>query len=135
MRFLGEQTVHDLYQAKQKLQNKTVLEEIPPSRFIIHPKNFRKMWWDNFLLIATIIYLFQLPLYVCHDKYLTWRNFFLLSNFDFIFIIDSIINLFIGFYDKDGEYEPKIVVVILKNFLYGTILELFYYLAPLFLGI
>ena len=93
------------------------------------------MWWDNFLLISTIIYLFLLPLCVCHDKHLTWSNFFLLSNFDYFFIIDSFLNLLIGFYDKDGNYEPKIVVVIVKNFSYGTILELIYYLIPLFLGI
>ena len=52
-----------------------------------------------------------------------------------MFIIDSFLNLLVGFYDKDGEYEPKIIVVIIKNLNYGIILELVYYLVPIILGI
>jgi len=58
----------------------------------------------------------------------------ILSFFDIIFIIDSFLNLLVGFYDKDGKYEPKIVVVIVKNYSSGTFLDLIYYLGPIFLG-
>jgi hypothetical protein len=124
-----------MYEEKNKFKKKIEIVEEVPSRFIIHPKNFKKMWWDNFVLVSTIIYLFQLPFYVCRTSPLSWEHFMALSYFDFMFIIDSFLNLLVGFYDKDGEYEPKIVVVIIKNLSYGTILELVYYLSPIFLGI
>ena len=87
------------------------------------------------LLVVTVIYLFLLPLFVCVDQHLSWSNFSVLSVFDFIFIVDSFLNLLVGFYDKEGNYEPKIIVVIIKNFNYGTIMELVYYFAPVFIGI
>jgi len=49
-----------MYVDKNKHSTKKNLElkEETPSKFIIHPKNFWKMWWGNFLLVSTIIYLF-----------------------------------------------------------------------------
>ena len=135
MNYLGDDVVRQMYQVKNKTKATLELEEEKPSRFIIDPKNFWKMWWGNLLLVATIIYLFLLPLFVCISHTLSWSNFSILSLFDFIFIFDSFLNLFVGFYDKDGRYEPKIVVVIVKNYSYGTILELIYYIAPIILGI
>ena len=58
-----------------------------------------------------------------------------MSFFDIIFIVDGILNLFIGFYDKDGVYEPKLVVVIIKNYSNGLLFELIYYLLPIYIGI
>jgi len=55
---LGEDVVREMYQEKNKFKKKIEIEEEVPSRFIIHPKNFKKMWWDNFVLVRTIIYLF-----------------------------------------------------------------------------
>jgi hypothetical protein len=41
----------------------------------------------------------------------------------------------VGFYDKDGKYEEKIVVVVVKNYNNSMILEIIYYIVPIILGI
>ena len=38
--------------------------------------------------------------------------------------------MFVGFYDKDGGYEPKIIAVILQNFSSDFYYELIYTFGP-----
>lgn len=46
-------------------------------------------------------------------------------------MIDAISNLLVGFYNKDGEYEPQVVAVIIKNFSSDFYMELVYTFGPL----
>jgi hypothetical protein len=40
------------------------------------------------------------------------------------------LNLFVGFYNKEGDYEPKVVAVIIKNYSSDFYFELIYTLGP-----
>ena len=47
-------------------------------------------------------------------------------------MLDRFLNLFIGFYNKEGEYEPKVIVVIMKNYSSDFYMELVWTFGPLF---
>ena len=51
--------------------------------------------------------------------------------FDMFFMLDRFIHLFVGFNNKDGEYEPKIMVVIMKNYSSDFYMEVVYTFGPL----
>jgi len=48
-------------------------------------------------------------------------------------MIDRIFDLFVGFINKDGQYEGNLINVIFKNFSSVFYLEMFYVLSPFFL--
>ena len=52
-----------------------------------------------------------------------------------LFVIDCILNLLVGFYDKEDKYETKVVVVIVKNYNNSLILEIIYYIVPIILEV
>lgn len=104
-----------------------------PCRYIIDPKSNRKRHWGNFLLILTIVYSFLLPFYMCSSTKLPIKSFLILSIFDFVFIVDCILNLLVGFYDKKREYEPKLILVIMNNYSSDFLYELIYTFGPLFM--
>ena len=46
-------------------------------------------------------------------------------------MINQFINLFVGFYDKEGVYEPQIVAVIIQNWSSNFYYEIIYTFGPL----
>jgi hypothetical protein len=47
-----------------------------------------------------------------------------------MFMLDRFLDLFVGFTTKDGDYEPKIIVVLVHNFSWDFTMELFYSFGP-----
>ena len=45
-------------------------------------------------------------------------------------MLDRFIDLFVGFTNKEGEFEPKIIVVLVHNFSWDFTMELFYSFGP-----
>ena len=52
--------------------------------------------------------------------------------FDLFFMLDRFLSLFVGYYNKEDTYEPKVMVVIMKNFSSDFYLELVYTFGPFF---
>ena len=104
--------------------------ELQPSKFIIDPKNYWKMQWGNFLQAMTILYVFVLPLIVSFDRLLTPGHISMLLTFDTIFMIDRFADLFVGFINKEGEYEPKLIIVLFNNFSSSFYFEIIWAFGP-----
>ena len=88
------------------------------------------MHFNNGMLIVLILYVFLVPLYVSYDVILEKEHLTLLLLFDFLFMFSKITDLFIGFKNKDGENEPRLSMVIMKNLSYDFFYELFYTFGP-----
>ena len=129
---LGEEYINDIYERKNKNKIYIDPDSLNPSRFIIPPNHRLKMHWGNFILIQTIIYVFLLPMFVSFAPILSRDNLNMLIVFDLFFMIDRFLNLFVGFYNKEGEYEPKVMVVIMKNYSSDFYMELVYTFSPFF---
>ena len=71
-----------------------------------------------------------LPIDVAENYILTQNKFYGLLVFDFCFMMDRILDLFIGYTNKDGTEEFSIKNVIFKNFSSSFMLEIFYVLGP-----
>lgn len=93
------------------------------------------MQWGNFLQVVTIIYVFLLPLFVSFDSILTPKALSYLLIFDTMFMADRFLDLFVGFNNSDGEYEPKLVLVVMKNFSSDFYFELIYTFGPFFFNL
>ena len=70
---------------------------------------------------------------VAENYYLSRKKFLNLLFFDFCFMFDRIMDLFIGFMKKDGTQEKSLKNVIFKNFSISFWLEIFYVAGPFFL--
>ena len=88
------------------------------------------MQWGNFLLIITIWYVFLLPLFVSRERMLSKETLSSLLFFDVVFMMSPLINLFVGFYDKDGVFEPKVLAVVIHNWSSDFYYEIIYTFGP-----
>ena len=73
------------------------------------------MHFNNAMLIVLILYVFQVPLFVSYDVILEREHLGTLLMFDFLFMLSRVLDLFVGFKNKDGENEPRLSMVIMKN--------------------
>ena len=89
------------------------------------------MQWGNAMLIFTIWYVFLLPMIVSYGRILKKENLAILLFFDIIFMANQFINLFVGFLNKQGEYEPRLVSVIMNNWSSDFYFEIIYTFGPL----
>jgi hypothetical protein len=85
------------------------------------------------LQLILCIYALLLPVDVAEHYYLSREKYLSLMFFDFCFMTDRIIDLFIGFSKKDGSLEKSIKNVIFKNFSFSFWLEIFYVAGPFIL--
>ena len=83
------------------------------------------------MLIFTIWYVFLLPMIVSYGRILKKENLAILLFFDIIFMANQFINLFVGFLNKQGEYEPRLVSVIMNNWSSDFYFEIIYTFGPL----
>ena len=60
------------------------------------------MQWNNFTQIVFIFYIFICPLQVSMSDKLTLVNLNLLLVFDMTFMLDRIMDLFVGYYNPNG---------------------------------
>jgi hypothetical protein len=56
-----------------------------------------------------------------------------LLTYDIVFMLDRLLDLFIGFMNKEGQMEISLRNVIFKNFSSMFYLKLFYSISPIFL--
>ena len=105
---MGDEKVKVIYYEKNKYKIHFDPKDLVPNKYIINPDNSKLIHWSNVLLVVLIIYIFLLPLYVSYSPILSNQNFKTLLMFDFCFLLDKIIHLFIGFTNDQGYFEPKI---------------------------
>ena len=128
------EAIQALYEEKFKQQgHKLIIEEtFEISRFIIDPNNYWKMHFNNLMLIVLILYVFLIPLFVSYSPFLDKDNLKLLLFFDIMFFLSRCLDLFIGFKTKEGEYEPRVSMVVMKNLGSDFYMELIYTFGPFF---
>ena len=104
------------------------------SRFIISPKNYWNMQWNNLTQIVFVIYILITPIYVAQDTNVNPDHVGLLLMFDIIFMLDRFLDLFVGFYGSNGE-EKRLSVVISQNISFKFWIEIIVSFGPLFFGV
>jgi len=80
-----------------------------------------------------VIYVMNLPIIIAENSLMARPQFFSLMIYDIVFMMDRILDLFVGFINKEGQFENKLRNVITKNFSSTFYLEAFYAFSPLFL--
>mmetsp|Transcript_26688 Transcript_26688/g.40710 ORF Transcript_26688/g.40710 Transcript_26688/m.40710 type:complete len:139 (+) Transcript_26688:322-738(+) len=101
------------------------------SKFIINPNNYWNMWWNNFTQLVFIIWIFLTPNLISRDRILDIQNFQVLLAFDIIFMIDRVMDLFVGFYTPNGSLEHRILKVMQQNISTKLFLEILIGFGPL----
>jgi len=82
------------------------------SKLIISPDNYWNLQWNNLVQVLFVIYIFLYPVLVASNIDLDEEHEEILIVFDFLFIIDRILDLFVGYYNSDGSFEPLLFKVI-----------------------
>ena len=85
------------------------------SKFIISPENYWNMLWNNLVICNFIIYVMIIPLVVSFNPILDTKSLHVLLIFDIVFLMDRILDLFVGYLKPDGTEETILWCVILKN--------------------
>ena len=93
------------------------------------------MHFNNLMVIVLILYVFQVPLYVSYDAILEPRHLRILLLFDIMFMLSRFLDLLIGFRTKEGDWEPNISKVIMKNLSTDFFLEICWTFGPFCLDI
>ena len=52
--------------------------------------------------------------------------------FDIMFFLSRVLDMFVGFKTKDGDYEPRVSMVVMKNLNSDFFMELIYTFGPFF---
>ena len=144
MNTLGGQQVLEMIQRKKTREsNKNMSEEKEakaqeqatadrqPSRFIISPGNYWNMQWNNTIQVIFVIYIFMAPILIVESKHVSVSNIKLLLVFDVLFVIDRIMDLFVGFIQPNGQPEYRLYAVVLNNISVKFFLEIFITVAPI----
>lgn len=76
------------------------------------------------------LYVLVLPIMIAESSSLPRTSFFGLLLYDIVFLIDRVLDLFVGFINKEGHYEPSLRNVVFKNFSSIVYLELFFVASP-----
>ena len=100
------------------------------SRFIIHPNNYWKIVWNNFSLIIFILYIILVFLIVSFSPEIDKGFLSLLDVFDSIFMLDRVFDLFVGFFNPNGQLEHRLYNVIVQNLSSKFFLEILYIGGP-----
>ena len=70
------------------------------------------MQWNNFTQFVFIAYIFIMPLLVGIDPRLKTAYLKILVSFDVTFMMDRVLDLFVGYYKADGTEEHRLSHVI-----------------------
>jgi hypothetical protein len=87
------------------------------------PGNYYKRMWNMAMCMVFIYWLFLTPIYISRHQTVGKEEIQTLQIIDLIFMLDRILDLFIGFYNTDGTLENRIYVVIFANLNTNLILE------------
>ena len=72
-----------------------------------------------------VVYIFLYPIQVAQNIEIDETHEQILTIFDFIFIVDRILDFFEGYYNPDGQLEPKVTNVIWTNLSPKFFMEIF----------
>jgi|TARA_B110000285_G_C15056414_1_gene579835 hypothetical protein len=143
MKIIGGQAVQDLYKIredrrKQEFKNKhdNIHDEINPegyqfTKLIISPNNFYNMIKNDITLLLFVIYAILMPYNVTKGPNLSriqLKQY--MGIFDWFFIFDRTMDLFVGFYNENGSLETNVFKVIQNNISYVFFLELLISFGP-----
>ena len=104
------------------------------SKLIIPPKNYWNMVVNNVIVVIFLIYMVLLPLFVSFNGILDDENFYGLFVFDIIFILDRCMDLFVGYYQEDGQLEKSLARVIKTNMSMKVLFEISMTFGPFLIG-
>lgn len=89
------------------------------------------MWWNNIVQIVFVAYIVLLPIFVSSEVKMIRYHQNVLLVFDVIFVIDRVLDLFVGFYRPDGQLETRLLPVIQQNFSGKFVMELVVSFGPI----
>ena len=91
------------------------------------------MQWNNFTQLVFVVYIFICPLLVSTNKDLSKSDMKFMLVFDMTFMVDRVMDLFVGYYKPDGTEEGRLAHVMWANFTSKFFLELFIITFPFIL--
>jgi hypothetical protein len=147
MRYVGIEEIGKMYQEVQQMRKAqgteiyygqqpkiTDVDETEPSKLIIKPNSVCNMIKNDVVLVFFILYAIMLPQMVSYGVALRPTDVSFLIFFDVIFIVDRILNLFVGYINKDGKAEPRIWMVVYHNLSSALIIEILVTVIPIYIG-
>lgn len=139
---LGGQTVLMMIERcqanQEKIHQNNKLDEIPesePSKFIIPPRSYWNMQWNNLTQVVFIAWILYAPLVICTDVRLSPEAIGYLLVFDIIFLLDRVADLFVGHQKADGTEETRLYNVIYSNLSSKIFIEIIVGFGPYMVGI
>ena len=81
---------------------------------------------NDTVLFLFIVYSFYMPLVAFQGPYILER----LTIFDWCFVLDRTVDLFVGYYNENGSLETSVFKVIHNNIAYTFFLELLISFGP-----
>jgi hypothetical protein len=70
------------------------------------------MWWNNFTVVFFVIYIVLTPILISKSVMMSKSDQAILLIFDIVFMLDRVLDLFVGFKKQDGTEETEIGTVI-----------------------
>lgn len=101
------------------------------SRFIINPKNYWNLQWNNFNQIIFVLWIIITPIMVSRSIILSNDSLRVLIYFDLIFMFDRFMDLFVGYFNPNGIMEHKLYAVIYANITPKLFIEIFIGFGPM----
>ena len=123
---------------QEKIHQNNKLDEIPesePSKFIIPPRSYWNMQWNNLTQVVFIAWILYAPLVICTGKQLSPDAIGYLLVFDIIFLLDRVADLFVGHQKADGTEETRLYNVIYSNLSAKLFIEIIVGFGPYMVGI
>jgi hypothetical protein len=137
---LDPEVIQELYRSKfeRDIRNKGQSAEMSEGEeykfiwIIIPPNNWYNVLKNDSVLLLFILYSILLPYICCLDINISNDDIDLLMTFDYIFVIDRVMDLLVGYINEMNKLEPSITKVIFKNLSLAFFIELFITFIPVF---
>ena len=101
------------------------------AKLVISPNNQWNMWKNDLTLLMFIIYSFLLPLYASYyPGPMQLYDINILFIFDFVFVFDRSLDLFVGWFVDTNQLEQNLFNVIAKNLSFIFFIEVAVAMSP-----
>ena len=117
MSFFGTEKIKQLKTDRDQKQNKDKVVQSDSSGFslIIPSESEWNMWWNNFTVVFFVIYIVLTPVLISRNDMISKSDQAILLIFDVVFMLDRVLDLFVGFKKQDGSEETEIGTVVYLN--------------------